>query len=87
MMKAKIDIIQGGKVLLRDAAGNIRYFFADSSSGYVYENFGPMRHSQVCEKLAVSGPTLRMRDGESLADTIRREYRRMRREEKRGIAL
>ena len=64
-----------------------REFFVNRSDGvgyvceYHYGHGGLRDTPQVCERLACSGSTL-MASRETLPDVIRREYRRMRAEER-----
>lgn len=60
----------------------IRWFTCPPDGGYVRE----WRHGewqQVCDRLSGMGSTLSCRSREALPDLIRREYRAMRREERR----
>lgn len=63
-----------------------RTFFCYEEGGYVREvrnARGNEQYPQVCERLASLGSTLYCRSRPQLANVIRREYRNMRREEKR----
>lgn len=59
-----------------------RTFHVPTPSGYVREYLRNGEMTQVCEKLVHRGPTLSC-SRERLAEVIRKEYRAMRREEKR----
>ena len=56
-----------------------------TTGGYVYEIRPDGSTTQVCEKLAGSGSTLTAKSRADLPDLVRREYRRMRRAEKREM--
>jgi hypothetical protein len=57
--------------------------FAPRSGGYVRFDDG----AQVCERLECRGPTLIWGGSAPLIDLIRREYRAMRRAEKKYLSL
>ncbi len=59
-----------------------REFRCPTDGGYVREWTGT-RWVQVCDRLVHMGSTLSCRSREALPDLIRREYRAMRREERR----
>jgi hypothetical protein len=82
-MKAKFSVDAGGYVTLEyvTAFGDpvTRVFFTESAGdSYVCEQLEYGRQQQVCEFLRGYGNTLRATRG-ALVDTIRREYRRMKR--------
>jgi hypothetical protein len=92
-MKAKFEIDQIGRVTLsydsEDWDGETirvtREFTCPPDGGYVRERRdGDWK--QVCDKLAAMGSTLMCSSREKLAELIRREYRAMRRAEKREAA-
>lgn len=58
-----------------------RTFFCPASGGYIRESVRD--YPQVCDQLAHSGSTLYAESGNDLIKIIRREYRSMRRAEKR----
>ena len=59
-----------------------RLFSCPPDGGYVIE-WRNGEWKQVCDRLAGMGSTLSCRNRDSLPDLIRREYKAMRREEKR----
>jgi len=60
-----------------------REFSVPPNGGYIREHLGNGRTTQPCEKLATRGNTLMASSRTALADVIRREYRAMRRAEKK----
>ena len=64
-----------------------RTFSCPPDGGYVIELFRNGDSSQVCDKLAHRGSTLRCASRDDLLDLIRREYRAMRAAERRDNAV
>lgn len=60
-----------------------RTFFCPVNGGYVKEQDKQQQYPQVCERLSSRGNTLECSSRDKLLDLIRREYRAMRRAEKR----
>ena len=60
-----------------------REFSRPTFGGYVIEWLRNSETTQVCDKLCHRGPTLYCGENTPLVNVIRREYRKMRREEKR----
>lgn len=93
-MKAKFTINEYHQVVLEydeeyyslHASRVMRTFTLPIGSDYVVEIFKSGDRSQVCERLYHSGHTLTCNDHQNLIDVIRREYRAMRRAEKRLAA-
>jgi len=89
-MKARFTTDQNGRVVLaydvEDYDGSVRrvvrIFTCPLSGGYVMEHRNG-EWKQVCDRLAHTGSTLTCSSRERLLDLIRREYRAMRRAEKR----
>ena len=89
-MKARFTTDQNGRVVLaydvEDYDGSVRrvvrIFTCPLSGGYVMEHRNG-EWKQVCDRLAHTGSTLTCSSREHLLDLIRREYRAMRRAEKR----
>ena len=83
-MKTIFDAHAPGYVTIRydsiHGARVTRTFTCPMQGGYVRD----LQHNQVCEHLASTGPTLKA-DHSTLAAVIRREYRAMRRAEKRHL--
>ena len=81
-MRTKITTEINGHVTItyEDDCGErvSREFFLSRDPGYVRELDSRQTFPQVCERLASTGNTL-MCSRDELEDTIRREYRRMRR--------
>lgn len=61
-------------------------YFCPLNGGYVRIRDAAQRYPQVCERLSGSGSTLMCSSREKLAEVVRREYRAMRRAEKREAA-
>ena len=88
-MKTRITADDFGRVTVEyddaiDGKRRSRFFSCPLAGGYVYEIFDNGTNSQVCERLSHSGSTLICHSRDELVDLIRREYRRMRRQEKRA---
>ncbi len=90
IMKTKITTDEVGRVTVeydsQDWTGDVRRvrtFFCPSNGGYVREVDSRGQYPQVCDRLAGSGATLYCKSSDGLPDLIRREYRAMRRAEKR----
>lgn len=92
-MKARITADSMGYVTLSyddtdyfdDATRITRVFVCPPDGGYVREQING-EWKQVCDGLSSMGSTLSCSSREKLADLIRREYRAMRRAEKREAA-
>lgn len=87
-MKTTITADDFGRVriIYRDEFGVIRdrEFSCSLDGGYVWEIFDHGDRKQVCDELAYTGNTLYCpHDRDHLIGIIRREYRAMRRREKR----
>jgi hypothetical protein len=70
---------------LEDTVRVTRVFVCPPDGGYVREQING-EWKQVCDRLACMGSTLSCSSRERLAELIRREYRAMRRAEKRAMA-
>ena len=89
-MKTKITTDEIGRVEISydngawyaDGERVTRLFSCPPDDGYVIE-WRNGEWKQVCDRLAGMGSTLSCRNRDSLPDLIRREYKAMRREEKR----
>jgi len=85
-MKTKIRAINESQVLIEfdDLITGERYHYeiwVPAAGGYVRFN----GDKQLCERLSCSGSTLYWRAKAPLVDMIRREYRAMRRKEKKWL--
>ena len=52
---------------------------------YVWELYHEGRAHQICKRLACGGSTLQVKEGETLAEVLRREYRAMQAADKRAM--
>lgn len=90
-MRTKIETNKNGSVTISYQSIGYEYedvrvertFFCSSGGGYVHEHDGTGRNPQVCYGLSDRGITLFCKSPEKLPDIIRREYRSMRRAEKK----
>ena len=87
-MKTRIKTDTSGRVVVQyddviTGKRRCRVFICPVEGGYVAEVFPDGNTSQVCDGLSRSGSTLTCRSRDELVDLIRREYRKMRRMEKR----
>lgn len=57
----------------------------EQRGSYVWELYHEGRAHQVCKRLSVSGSTLRVKEGETLIEVLRREYRAMQVVDKREL--
>jgi hypothetical protein len=90
-MRAKISTDAAGRVTVAYDDGWSgerveRTFWCAVTGGYVWEMFEGGNSEQVCEGLSRTGATLRTRSRDTLADTIRREYRALRQYERKEMA-
>jgi hypothetical protein len=89
-MRSTFEVDSFGRVILSYndiATGNRirRFFVCQRDGGQVFEQVGGSRGIVVCERLKSSGPGLVARNRGELISLIRREYRKMRRAEKRFL--
>jgi hypothetical protein len=87
-MKTRIETTDNGNVKITYTdywtdEDRTRTFFCPDEGGYVREWLKHGNNTQVCDQLAHRGPTLRCTNRADLPEMIRREYKAMRRAEKR----
>jgi hypothetical protein len=86
-MRTKITADAQGRVTMAyvDWQGErrLRTFVCPANGGYVRETYASGSNPQVCERLSSAGSTLSVSSRSGLLELIRREYRKMRRAEKR----